>query len=85
MNDSRNTTTNVASLLAASVNVLLMLVVCFGVVPQVDRCIDETRKNRILLEESRELLRIDDDIIEERRRLIKRLNEYLDREDGKKK
>lgn len=83
----------ITTTLAAMFNLLVLLVICFGVMPVMDTSLKESRENRKATESTREMLRQNWAELEEHRAVVRRLNQLLDAaaakartiEDAKKK
>ena len=78
MSESSRLTANiVTTTLAAVFNMLVVLVICFAVVPKIDRDIAETVKNRQMIEENSRLLEMNRLELVEQHRMVEQLTRRL--------
>lgn len=76
---------SVVTSLAAAFNLLILLVICFVVMPMMEQSIRESERNREAIRENRNLLRGNLQELEEYRHSLRRFNTLLDAAETRQK
>lgn len=76
---------SVVTALAAAFNMLILLVICFVVMPMMEQSIRESERNREAINNNRELLRGNLHELEEYRHSLRRFNALLDAAETRQK